>query len=299
MRQLSDPAHLCLSVDGADCGGEIAEELSAHLGVGHQVAPVNKGKLHAVRNGMASLFERRELQFFAVIDSDGDHFANELPNLLRAALHARVPEPNREVMVLGRRISLHRPLGFLRGELEELADRVLLDALAYDAAVTDAPLRLEGGTTLDEVPDFHSGYKLFSRGAVEATFLGKPKLCGLGEVAYFRHACEAVMVVEALKGGAFLAVVNRSTMNEQPLTTFGKLDRVRLVADKIIWPCRRLGVPAHFAEQWLRNHMPRLQLNSLAPQGREELVQIGRLVLDGLGAATIDDAGLVWGPQFL
>ena len=68
-----------------------------------------------------------------------------------------------EVLVLGRRSSKQRPLGFLRGELEELADRVLLDALAYDAAVSGVPLRLECATAVEEYPDFHSGYKLFSR----------------------------------------------------------------------------------------------------------------------------------------
>jgi len=300
VRQVADPGRICLSVDGEGCGEEIAAQLQAQWGVTCCTAPENKGKLQAVRDGMSRLFELEELAFFAVVDSDGDHFAHELHNLVRAGLHARRFAGVEEVVILGRRISLHRPLGFLRGELEELADRILLDALAFDAALTGAPLRLECATTLDEVPDFHSGYKLFSRGAARETFLRQPKLSGVGEAAYYRHACEAVMIVEALKGGAYLAVVNRSTLNEQPVSTFGLLDRSRLVADKIVWPCKRLGVPAHFVDQWLRNHMPRLLLNTLAPQGQVELRQIRDLVLTDFGVVPPDDdSSAVRGPLFV
>jgi len=299
VRQVADPGRICLSVDGEGCGEEITAQLKAQWGVQCCTAPENKGKLQAVRLGVSRLFEREELAYFAVVDSDGDHFANELHNLVRGGLHAQAFTSVEGVLILGRRISLHRPLGFLRGELEELADRILLDALAFDAALAGSPLRLECVTTLDEAPDFHSGYKLFSRAAASETFLREPDLSGVGEAAYYRHACEAVMVVEALKGGAYLAVVNRSTLNEQPVSTFGLLDRSRLVADKIVWPCKRLGVPAHFVDQWLRNHMPRLLLNTLAPQGQEELRQVRDLVLADFGLAPDDDSSAIRGPLFI
>ena len=69
-----------------------------------------------------------------------------------------------------------------------------------------------------------------------------------------------------------------------------------MVADKIIWPCKRLGVPASFVDQWLRNHMPRLLLNTLAPEGKEELLQIRRLVLAAFG---LEAGELSWGPLFV
>jgi hypothetical protein len=188
-----------------------------------------------------------------------------------------------DVLVLGRRLSRHRPLGYLRGELEELADRMLLDALAYRAARDGRPLRLEYATPLEEFPDFHSGYKLFSRGAAEAVFRADPQPCGLSATAYWRHAVEAVMTVEALLAGACLVLVNRSTLNQQPMSTFGLLDRARLTADKIAWPCRRLGVPGAFVDQWLRNHLPRLLLSTLVPQGQQELAAVRRLVLEEFG----------------
>ena len=162
---LAEPTHVCVSVDGEDGGRDIAEELHRARGTRLCVAPVNRGKLHAVRLGVGDLWPREELEFFCVVDADGDHFANELPTLMRAAQHARAQSGVDEVLVLGSRTSRHRPMGWLRGELEELADRVLFDALHYHAAVCGRPLRLECVTTVEEFPDFHSGYKLFSRGA--------------------------------------------------------------------------------------------------------------------------------------
>ena len=91
------------------------------------------------------------------------------------------------------------------------------------------------------------------------------------------------MTVEALERGAYLGIVNRSTLNEQPISTFGLLNLSRLVADKIIWPCKRLDVPVVFVRQWMANHAPRLLLNTLAPAGQEELARIERHVLAAFG----------------
>jgi hypothetical protein len=152
---------------------------------------------------------------------------------------------------------------------------------------------------MEEYPDFHSGFKVFSRAATEAVFLRPPALCGVPETAYFRHGCESVMTVEAVRAGAQLVLVNRTTLNEQPVSTFGRLDRERLVADKIVWPCRRLGVPQAFLDQWLRNHIPRLLLNTLVPDGKRELVAIRELIAADCGLPPVDAAELTAGPLFL
>ena len=229
--QLSDPASLCLSVDGRRNGLEIAEQLAGRFQTLVCCAAENRGKLQGVRNGMARLLESANLSYFVVVDSDGDHFANELINLARAALHFHSQGVD-DVLVLGERNSKHRPMGFLRGELEELADRTLLDMLAYHAAIEGRPLHLEGATTFGEYPDFHSGFKLYSRAAASATFMEEPRLCGASEDAYYKHGCESVMTVEPLLAGARLVLAKRSTFNEQPVSTFGLLDRDRMVADR-------------------------------------------------------------------
>jgi hypothetical protein len=173
---------------------------------------------------MAALRGNEDLHYFTEVDSDGDHFANELVNLVRAGQYVR-DRHGGEVLVLGRRSSKHRPMGFLRGELEGLADRVLLDALYYHSVKSQTPLRLEYATAVEEYPDFHSGFKLVSRAAALAAFMQEPQLCGGSADAYCRHGCEAVMTVESLVAGARLVLVNRSTFNEQPVTTFGLLNR--------------------------------------------------------------------------
>ena len=107
------------------------------------------------------------------------------------------------------------------------------------------------------------------------------------------------MTVESLLSSAQLVLVNRSTFNEQPVTTFGLLDRERMIADKIIWPCKRLNVPATFVDQWLTNHFTRLMLNTLVPQGKSELLQIRSLVLSAFGIEDKDAATINWGPLFV
>ena len=139
VQQVDDPGRICLSVDGAAHGREIAQELAANYGVITVCAPENRGKLNGVRHGVAALWARGGLRYVAAVDADGDHFANELLNLVRTALYVQEREGG-EVLVLGRRSSKHRPMGLLRGELEELADRILLDALYYQAACSGAPL---------------------------------------------------------------------------------------------------------------------------------------------------------------
>ena len=277
--QVADPSTVCLSVDGERHGADVADLLAGELGVSVFVSPVNCGKLGAAIHGMRVLLARSDLEYVAVVDQDGDHFANELLSFVRAAQHIAHHVAHDRCMVLGRRISRHRPLGFLRGELEELADRVLLDALFYHAALTQRPLRLEYALALDEFPDFHSGYKLFSRSTAGHVFLSDPQLAGVSETCYYRHACEAVMGVEAVLSGAYLGIVSRSTLNEQPISTFGSFELVQLVADKIIWPCKRLDVPLSFVKQWMANHMPRLLLHTYSPEGREVLQRIRQVVI--------------------
>ncbi len=287
--QVADPSTVCLSVDGENFGAQVARQLATEFQTSCAIAPVNRGKLQGAVNGARLLLEKpwrrlRPLSYIAIVDQDGDHFANELLNFIRAAEHIVEQTRDDRLMMLGRRISLHRPLGFLRGELELFADYILLQALAYHAAMTQQPLRLEYAIMLDAVPDFHSGYKVFSRVTAEAVFLSEPQQAGVDDACYYRHACEAVMTVEAILNGARLGVVNRSTFNEQPISTFGLFDRSQLMADTIIWPCKRLHIPLPFVKQWMADAMPRLLLNTLAPAGKEELRRIQALVVTAMGS---------------
>jgi hypothetical protein len=281
--QVGDPQRICLSVDGAACGADVAADLAQRFGVRQITAEKPLGKLQGARLGVDHLLEDPTLEYFICVDQDGDHFANELLNMIRAAECIREQARTDRITVLGQRSSMHRPMGLLRGELEELADRVLLDALTYHAAMTGKPLRMEHAFTFSEHPDFHSGYKLFSRPVAEAVFCSEPTMAGTSKICYYRHAVEAVMTVEALEAGAYFGVINRSTFNEQPVSAFGLMGREQFMADAIIWPCKRLNIPVEFVRQWLDNHMPRLLLDTLRPDGGNELQAIRHLVLDAWG----------------
>lgn len=299
-REVAAPSAICLSVDGPGIGVEIARQVASEFQTEAVFSPVNRGKLGGVQTGMQRLLQQPHLRYFAAIDQDGDHFANELLNFVRTAEHVAGHTASPRIIVLGERISRHRGLGWLRGEQEELADRILLDALQYHAAINGNPLNLSFVHTVDGVPDFHAGYKLFSRATAEDVFLSPPQLAGCSADAYSRHACEAVMVVEAILHGATLAALNRRTYDEQPVSIFASFNLTQLTADLILWPCKRLGVPAAFVEQWLANHMPQLLLGTLIPQGRDELLAIRDLVLAGYGLpANPDRPAEIVRPRFI
>ncbi|MEX1021155.1 MAG: hypothetical protein WDZ49_15960 [Litorilinea sp.] len=275
---IAAPRHIVLSVDGPGPGVTVARQVAATYGVPALYAPTNGGKLAAARLGAEHLLQDDSIQYIALVDQDGDHFANELLNLGRMAHHVASETGRSDVLVMGSRLSKARGLGMLRADGEELANRILLDALHYHAAVTATPLPLQYALPLESVPDFHAGYKLFSRAVAVEVFTGVPNLADCPPATYFRHAIEAVMVVESLAAGATLATVSRRTYDEQPMSIFAQINRAQLTADLIIWPCKRLAIPAPFVAQWLTNHLPCMPLTTLLPHGREELLNVARLV---------------------
>lgn len=290
---VATPANVCISVDGPEFGAAEAGEIAKATGAALVVSPSNRGKLQAATAGMQQLLKSSNLHYFAVVDQDGDHFANELLNLVRACRHIEDEAKTNKILINGRRISLHRPMGLLRGELEDFVDRILFDALTYDAATCGQPMRLEFSSLFGDVPDFHSGYKLFSRATAADVFQSAKPVTGVTDDCHWRHSVEVVMVVEALAQGAILGQVNRSTFNEQPISTFGLYNRAQLYADNIIWPCTRLAIPPTFIEQWMRNHASRLDLNTLAPQGRDEVTKVIAAVRSHFGIADSGRSGEV------
>jgi hypothetical protein len=291
------PSRVYVSVDGPNPALEAAAALKEQLGVTLVASPVRRGKLAAIQAAVRLALQDASWRYVILVDQDGDHFPNELANLVRGSLHAERAKGADRVLVLGRRATRSYPLGFLRGEMEELVDRILLDCLSYHAAVSGVPLNLEYALHLDEFPDFHSGFKLLTRAVAAAVFEQEIPAEEMSEQAVYRHAVEAVITVEALLAGASLVSVARSTFSAQPVSAFGALDRRRLMADKIVWPCRRLGAPGRFALQWFDNHAPRLRLATMAPQGRAELLEIRRLVGEAFGQPATGADGLA-GPAF-
>jgi hypothetical protein len=284
LREVEDPRYICLSVDGSEVATLAAEQVAQEFGLLLTISEVNRGKLAAIRSGFTKLLIEvgENLEYVTVIDQDGDHFPNDLLNLIRCAFNVRRPSSTDRIVIIGHRRSPQRSLGFFRGELELLADNILLKALEFDAVQSEKPLPLQYVEFDNGYIDFHSGYKLFSIATAASILSSRPNFAGCSEEAYFRHACEAVMTLEAIKDGAVLATTARHTLKQHMFSTFDQLDRIRLIADKIIWPCKRLNVPYRFVSQWIQNYIPNLMLSTLTPQGKETLCAVQDIVASEL-----------------
>lgn len=245
----------------------------------------NRGKEHAVTQGMQWLLqERPTVDLLAVRDADADHFINDLPNLARAAAHIVAETGNARALVIGRRVSLHRPMGWLRGELELLQDRVLLDALRFHLARAGQALDLR--FCAGDIPDFNSGYKLYTRAAAVAIFAnpGAEMRC-LGPDEFWRCGAETISVVHGVLSGAVLGEAGRLTFDGQPTSTFaaGAAARVRWYSGVIAWIFSRLDVPFAAAQAILDNHVVASAMMTLEPAA-EELRAVREAALQRLAA---------------
>jgi len=311
--------NVCLVVDGDERSLTIAQRVQKALakgGGGFEVLYLkeNKGKHYAVTEGILHLMasERRGrggvgelaaatssrgpadlirsrrsppaegIRYFVVRDCDADHFICDLPNLVRSAHNISVQEKTDRVLVIGRRIDRHRPLGFRRGQMEELCNRIFLDAMNYRLAKRGQVLKTQYYCPYGDVPDFKSGYKVYSRAVARIAFTRKPRFLCLAPKHYWRHSAEPIPIVEAVLAGAVIGEMNRTTFDVQPTTTFTESSAVDMHVKTLAWAFCRLSVPAKCAEQMFNNHIPRLLLGSDA-SGREQLEAIKRETLTFYG----------------
>ncbi len=284
---------IVLVVDGSPRIARVARVERDRLLRREGVAPAliiedeNRGKEHAVTQGMRWLLsERPDADLLCVRDADADHFINDLPNLARAAVHIARETANDRVLVIGRRGSLHRPMGWLRGELELLQDRVLLDALRYHLARQGRVLDLRFCASPEDVPDFNSGYKLYTRAAAQVIFAdpGAEMRC-LGADEFWRCGAETISIIHGVLGGATLGEVRRMTFDGQPTSTFraGEEARLRWYSGVIAWIFCRLDVPIDVAQGILDNHVAASRMMTLGPAA-EELCAIRDAVLRRVAA---------------
>jgi len=246
--------------------------------------PVNKGKFWVMREGIrAILDERPGVDYILVRDGDGDHVNSDIPRLVRGAdILARETGQTR-MIVIGRRSSRHRPMGWLRGELETMLDQITMDALAYYQAQQGVVLdtsRLQFGG----VPDLSSGYKVYGRDIALSLFGNEPpSLCGVSASDYWHYGPETVTIVEAVLQGVTLAEVPRLTWDGQPATSFGEFRIVRLYGALLGWVFVRLGIGLANAAQMIDNIYPAITLRTTR-EGQETLSQIRTFALEHLRA---------------
>jgi len=272
------PEQVWVVVDGdartARLAAEVQEALRERVGRTFHLLPLaeNGGKFRAVREGVRGLLGRHpEVRYVAIRDGDGDHALSDLPALLRAAEECAAARGDSNVLVAGSRASRHHPMGWVRGELETLLDRVTIDALAYHLARQGRALDLTRLPAPNGVPDLSSGYKVYGRHAAERLFVeATPHLASLSERDYWRYGPETVPVVEAALAGATLAETARVTFNGQPTSSFGDFHVVALYGALLGWVFTRLEIPLPVAAQLYDNAACRMLLGTAGP-GAETL----------------------------
>jgi hypothetical protein len=273
--------HIWVVVDGDARTARILETVRQRLQAAYGttchalVLPENRGKHGATQAGIIALLASQPaVQYIVIRDGDGDHAAADVPALVRAALSLTETYGQPRVMVIGSRRSRHRPMGWVRGELETLLDQVTLDALAYTLARAGKVLDLSHCLRQGDVPDLSSGYKVYGRDIARELFVEHaPHWATLSVHDYWHYGPETVPVVEGLLAGAILGQVPRLTWDGQPASSFGDFHHVSLYGELLAWVYARLEIPLDVAAQFYDNHVPLLTLRT-TDQGNETLAAL-------------------------
>ncbi len=244
--------------------------------------PENQGKGGALVAGIRHLLERPgpPLAWIAARDADGDHLLDDLPHLFRAGEQVTRDCPGRLVTVIGRRASVHAPLGWLRGEYELLVDEVLVEAVAF--ALAGAGAAWDTRYLAGRAPDLQSGYKLYDRAAaLLAVQALETEAAAHPDLRLLRSGMEVVPFVALALEGAVFVEVERKTFHDQPVTSYGSVDRPRFYGAKLAWALQRCAVPPVAAALLLDAALIRRPLFT-DPAGRVELLDFRRFVLERL-----------------
>lgn len=252
-----DPRRLVLVVDGCppaeESAREAAGELAERTGTPPQVVvrETNGGKGAAVCTGLERLLEDDSVDVLSIRDADGDHDIYDLPALCR--LFERVREhrcaegadrPD-DLFVIGRRGSLSRSLGFARGQLEDVLNRVTVQAVNVVLAGRGSAIDERFTARYRGAPDLQSGYKLYSRSAARVVIDAlRDADRDRPDLQVMRWGMEFIPSVELLLRGFVPAALHRLTWDGQPQTTFDDSDLPHAYARQISWLFERLDLPA-------------------------------------------------------
>ena len=249
------------------------------------VLPENRAKAGAIATGLAGILEDNDFQFVLTRDCDGDPVAEDIPRLVSMGFDIQEQLENELVSVIGARPSLEKPMGWVREQWELLTNRILLDlvrfSLAQKGVVADE--RFWGG----QDPDLQSGYRLYSRKAAEKAVRCLEALPENRTIWTF--SCEYIPFAELMIRGGIFGQVQRLTLVEQPVTSYGSVDLAEAYGRLIAYVGANYGIPTSVLLQSFDNAVGSLSL--FYTDRREELLRCRRLIAV--------DAPMLQGPQFI
>ncbi|HUV14853.1 MAG TPA: hypothetical protein VMY18_14515 [Acidobacteriota bacterium] len=249
------------------------------------VLPENRAKAGAVSAGLARILENPDNRFVITRDCDGDHVAEDIPRLVSLAFEIQDQVENELVSVIGARPSLEKPMGWVREQWELLTNRILLDLVRFSLARTGAVIdeRFWGG----QDPDLQSGYRLYSRKAAEETVRCIEALPE--DRTIWTFSCEYLPFAELMIRGGIFGQVQRLTLVEQPVTSYGSVDLAEVYGRLMVYVASNYEIPASVLLQVFDNAVGSLSL--FYTDRREELLRCRRLISV--------DAPMLRGPQFI
>ena len=209
------PGKVVFAVDGDGRSAEILHSLRPEFerrGGSFRlvIREENGGKGAALAAGLRALLRKESFSYAMVRDGDGDHYVGDIEHLYRYMQWMRAQGVEGEIIVAGRRVDVHRSIGWIRGEFEALLNRLILAALTHRLAAEDRVLDLRFLSAYAEPPDFMSGYKLYSAGICRMMAENDWQAVLPSSAAdLYRYGMEQFPLVEGVLAGAAVGEVLR------------------------------------------------------------------------------------------
>ncbi|MCD6360453.1 MAG: hypothetical protein J7M38_06250 [Armatimonadetes bacterium] len=274
------PERLALVVDGCPRAvgptHQAAEGFAERAGGEPQVIvePHNGGKGAALCEGFERLLADEQVTAVCTRDADADHDIYDLPQMFRLLCQMRDQEGGEDVFVVGCRGSVTRPLGFARGALEQVLNRVTVAAVNHHLAAEGRAVDERYTGRYGPFPDFQSGYKLYSRSAAQVAVEGlRAADRRWPDLDVMRWGSELIPTVELLARGFVPGAIYRLTWDGQPQTTFDSGDLPRRFSRQLAWVFDRLQTPPRAAAVMLDNALSASEYVT-APEGEAHLAAI-------------------------
>lgn len=248
-----DPSNLVTVVDR---GSVVERVLEEYPGLRVHVLPRNRAKAGAVAAGLRALLETTGAQALVTRDGDADHSLEDLPRLVSRLQEMREADGEGPAFVMGGRISLEKPMGWVRDQWELLTNRILTDLTAFRLAQSGRVIdrRFWGGSP----PDIQSGYRAYSRQGAELAVKCLDEVPEDRKILTF--ACEFVPFTEILAAGGQAGQVLRSTLVEQPVSSYATTDYASAYGHLLVYMAERFGVSREILARITSNYAGDLSL---------------------------------------